>query len=78
MKASTLFKLDIKTGILTVKTANMLDIGSHSYILGVKLSDYSVAPYVPLENSFTVRVNGIVTLYPDFETNYTYTIGSLM
>ncbi len=74
---STLFKLDIKTGVLIVKTTNLFDVGTHSYKFGVKLSDYPTIAYFPKESEFTVRVNH-ANFYPNFETNYTYTIGSLM
>jgi hypothetical protein len=40
ISSSTLFKLDIVTGVLIVKTTNFLDVGTHNYKFGVKLSDY--------------------------------------
>ncbi len=47
---STLFKLDIETGILIFKTSNLLDVGAHSYKFGVKLSDYPAVTFFPQES----------------------------
>jgi hypothetical protein len=71
-----MFKLDSLTGILIVSTTNLLDVGTHIYKFGVTLSDYPDALYFPPKSEFTVQVNNYATFYPDFETNYTYTIGS--
>ena len=56
----------------------MLDVGNHFYKFGVKLSDYQTAAYFPSESEFTVEVCHTTNLYPNYETNYTYVIGSLM
>jgi hypothetical protein len=75
---STLFNLDFETGVLIVQTTNLLDVGIHLFKFGVKLSDYPAAAYFPPESEFYVNVSHTSLLYPNFETNYTYTIGSIM
>ena len=76
ISSSTLFSIDIATGIMIVQTTNLLDVGNHSYKFGVKLSDYNATPYFPSESEFTVKVSHTTALFPNYATNYTYAIGS--
>jgi hypothetical protein len=62
-----------------VQADSALLIGTHSFILAVKLTNFPEKGYFPKTTPFTVTVKSIpVVLTPNMSSKYTYTINSVM